>query len=124
MAAGGLASNALVFVVAAMLVSPIMGPILGMTFGYRIADWPLFRNGLLNEIKMAVVAYLCGTFYGLALGGMGHQFAWPTDAMMSKGQGWSLLISGVVSCASGIVLAVSLTSTGGNALIGSAISAG
>lgn len=30
----------------------------------------------------------------------------------------------VVSCAAGIVLAVSLTSTGGNALVGSAISAG
>ncbi len=30
MAAGGLASNATVFVVAAMLVSPIMGPILGI----------------------------------------------------------------------------------------------
>ena len=30
MAAGGLATNATVFIVAAMLVSPIMGPILGM----------------------------------------------------------------------------------------------
>lgn len=30
MAAGGLASNATVFIVAAMLVSPIMGPILGI----------------------------------------------------------------------------------------------
>lgn len=29
MAAGGLASNAVVYIVAAMLVSPIMGPILG-----------------------------------------------------------------------------------------------
>jgi hypothetical protein len=32
MAAGGLASNATVFIVAAMLVSPIMGPILGTLY--------------------------------------------------------------------------------------------
>ena len=30
MAAGGLASNVFVFIVASMLVSPIMGPILGV----------------------------------------------------------------------------------------------
>lgn len=63
----GLAANVTVFIVASMLVSPIMGPILGetaelpaeiwswptivvtfkgMTFGYRIADWKLFKTGM------------------------------------------------------------------------------
>jgi uncharacterized membrane protein len=71
MAAGGLTTGVLVFVVAAMLVSPIMGPILGMTLGYRVADWPLFKTGFINEIKMAFVAYLIGCCFGVVLGDVG-----------------------------------------------------
>jgi len=56
-AAGGLATNVNVFIVASMLVSPIMGPILGMTFGYRVSDWPLFKTGFLNECKMVIQFY-------------------------------------------------------------------
>jgi hypothetical protein len=41
--AGGAATNNVVFVVAAMLVSPIMGPVLGVTFAYRVADWKLLQ---------------------------------------------------------------------------------
>jgi uncharacterized membrane protein len=44
--------------------------------------------------------------------------------MMPEGQGFNLVISIVVSAAAGTVLGVSLTSTGGNALVGTAISAG
>lgn len=72
MAAGGLATNTIVFIVAAMLVSPIMGPILGMTFGYRVADWPLFKAGFWNEMKMAATAFSVGLFSGLVLGAYGE----------------------------------------------------
>lgn len=41
-AAGGSAANNIVYTVAAMLVSPIMGPVLGGTFAYHVADWKLF----------------------------------------------------------------------------------
>jgi uncharacterized membrane protein len=71
MAAGGLITGALVFIVAAMLVSPIMGPILGMVMGYRVADWPLFKKGFLNEMKMALTTYLCGCLFGVVLGDVG-----------------------------------------------------
>eukprot|EP01035_Chromulina_nebulosa_P018629 gene18629-24364_t len=124
MAAGGLTTNATVFIVAAMLVSPIMGPILGITFGYRVADWPLFKAGVINELKMAAVTFLCGVFFGLILGDVGNTYKWPNSAMMPEGQAFNLIISIIVSAAAGTVLGVSLTSTGGNALVGTAISAG
>ena len=125
MAAGGLATNTTVFIVAAMLVSPIMGPILGMTFGYRIADWPLFRAGFINELKMAIAAFLVGLFYGFILGDVGNTYNWPTTAMQpSSSQGYNLIISILVSAAAGLVLGVSLTTQAGNALVGTAISAG
>eukprot|EP01083_Nonionella_stella_P164686 545849_1 len=46
--AGGLLTNSAVNVVASMLVSPLMGPIVGMTFGTIVRDrkmfWVSFRN--------------------------------------------------------------------------------
>jgi uncharacterized hydrophobic protein (TIGR00271 family) len=125
MAAGGLTTNTTVYIVAAMLVSPIMGPILGMTLGYRIADWPLFKNSFISEIKMAVTAFLTGLFYGFILGDVGKTYNWPTSAMSpSDSQGFNMVVSIIVSAAAGVVLGVSLTATGGNALVGTAISAG
>lgn len=124
MAAGGLTTGVLVFVVASMLVSPIMGPILGMTLGYRVADWPLFKTGFINEMKMAIATFACGCVCGMVLGDVGNTYKWPNNAMMPEGQGFNLVISIIVSAAAGSVLGVSLTSTGGNALVGTAISAG
>lgn len=124
MAAGGLASNASVFVVAAMLVSPIMGPILGITFGYRVADWQLFKTGVINETKMAVVAFAVGAFCGMLIGSVGNTYNWPTSAMQTDGQSFALIISVLVSAAAGAVLAVTITSGGINSLVGTAISAG
>lgn len=124
MAAGGLTTGVLVFIVAAMLVSPIMGPILGMTMGYRVADWPLFKTGFINEMKMALATYLIGCLFGLILGDVGNTYKWPNSQMMPEGQAFNLIISIIVSAAAGMVLGVSMTATGGNALVGTAISAG
>lgn len=96
----------------------------GMTFGYRIADWPLFRTGFINECKMAIATYCVGACVGFILGDVGNTYKWPNSAMMPEGQGFNLIISIFVSAAAGMVLGVALTSTGGNALVGTAISAG
>lgn len=123
MAAGGLITNVNVFIVAAMLVSPIMGPILGlysphlfllqstcvntfynvlgMTMGYRVADFNLFKRGFVNEMKMALTTFLCGCLFGMALGNVGKTYKWPNDAMMPDGQGFNLIISIIVSAAAG-----------------------
>lgn len=39
--------------------------------GYRVADWPLFKTGFINELKMAFVAYSIGCCFGVALGDVG-----------------------------------------------------
>ena len=124
-AGGGLSTNMTIFIVAAMLVSPIMGPILGMTFGYRIADWKLFKLGFVNCLKMTICAFICGIFIGLVLGAAGNTYSWPTSQMIvKKNQLFSLIVSIVVSGAAGMVLGVSVTSGGVNTLVGTAISAG
>ncbi|CAN0479378.1 unnamed protein product, partial [Phaeothamnion confervicola] len=49
-AAMGLLSNSVVSIIAAMLVSPIMGPIVALTFGANTRDWALARLGLKLEV--------------------------------------------------------------------------
>jgi competence protein ComGC len=74
---------------------------------------------------MAIAAFLSGAVFGLVLGDVGSTYNWPNSAMLpSESQGFNLIISILVSAAAGVVLGVSLTSTGGNALVGTAISAG
>ena len=41
--------------------------------GYRVADWPLFKTGFINELKMAFVAYSIGCCFGVALGDIGKR---------------------------------------------------
>ncbi len=42
-----------------------------MIFGYRIADWHLFKKGFINELKMAIGAFCIGCLYALFLGYIG-----------------------------------------------------
>ena len=124
LAGSGLATNVTVFIVGSMLISPIMGPILGMTMGYRVMDWPLFKTGFINEVKMALTSYFIGCIFGFLLGDVGNTYKWPNSAMMPEGQAFNLIISIIVSAAAGMVLGVSMTTPGGNSLVGTAISAG
>ncbi len=43
-----------------------------MTFGYRVSDWPLFKTGFINEMKMALCTYIIGCIVGLILGDVGE----------------------------------------------------
>ena len=124
LAGSGLVTNVTVFIVGSMLISPIMGPILGMTMGYRVMDWPLFKTGFINEVKMAFFCYFVGCAFGFLLGDVGNTYKWPNSAMMPEGQAFNLVISIIVSAAAGMVLGVSMTTPGGNSLVGTAISAG
>lgn len=45
-AAAGLAQSSSVTVVASMLISPLMGPIMAMAFGIASRDWDMFRHAL------------------------------------------------------------------------------
>lgn len=62
LAALGLAADSAVVVVASMLVSPIMGPILAVTFGSVVRDWSLVRAGLLSELMSLLICVFDGRY--------------------------------------------------------------
>ena len=64
LAALGLLENSSVIIVASMLVSPLMNPILGIVFGLSIRDPSLWKRGLRNETIGLIICITCGFVIG------------------------------------------------------------
>ena len=60
----GLVENSSVVLVASMLVSPIMGPILAIVFGTCIKNKKLVRIGLKREMYSLLICIICGFIFG------------------------------------------------------------
>ncbi|CAG4947121.1 unnamed protein product [Parnassius apollo] len=126
LAALGLVENNASNIVAAMLVSPLMGPVMSITFGTIIADRSLIRSGFESLILGMLVSLLFGFIFGLILGttempwGFGD---WPTEEMKSRGNVRSLWMGVLWALTSGTGVALALLQGSAGPLIGIAISA-
>eukprot|EP01128_Nolandella_sp_AFSM9_P001798 TRINITY_DN12208_c0_g1_i1.p1 TRINITY_DN12208_c0_g1~~TRINITY_DN12208_c0_g1_i1.p1 ORF type:complete len:382 (+),score=66.28 TRINITY_DN12208_c0_g1_i1:160-1305(+) len=122
-AAAGLATNNSVTVVASMLVSPLMGPILAFTFASLLKDSQLAAKGIAAEIAGIVTCWLCGCVFGLGFAYFGPFFEWPSAQMADRGTPDGLLVGVVIAVPSGIGVALAVTVSNINSLVGVAISA-
>lgn len=123
LAALGLATNSAVVVVASMLVSPIMGPILAVTFGSVVHDWQLVRVGALSELLSLLLCVLDGFLVGLCFAPFGPQFGLPTAEMLGRGTGVGLITGIAIALPSGVGVALSVLGNNTSSLVGVAISA-
>ena len=64
LAAFGLLENSSGGIVASMLVSPLMNPILGIVFGLSVRDQSLWKRGLRNELIGLIICVTCGFLLG------------------------------------------------------------
>eukprot|EP00164_Ancoracysta_twista_P002412 GFYU01003195.1.p1 GENE.GFYU01003195.1~~GFYU01003195.1.p1 ORF type:complete len:469 (+),score=87.35 GFYU01003195.1:171-1577(+) len=123
MAGIGFATNDGVHVVASMLLSPLMGPILASALGATIRDRKMFIVGLRTEAIGLLVCVLVGMLLGFLFGGWGHRLLWPTQEMRSRGLFSNLLFGVLVAIGSGAGVAIAVTQGGINSLVGVAIAA-
>ena len=90
----GLIENSSVVLVASMLVSPIMGPILAGTFGVIIGDVDLRNRGIQHEVISLVICIMIGFVLGMMSCIIGVETygisQWPTPEMVNRGQARSL----------------------------------
>ena len=63
----GLALDSSTTVISSMLLSPIMGPVLGMSYGLVIWDWTLIKRSMRNETVSIVICVLFGVLIGKLL---------------------------------------------------------
>ena len=61
----GLTTNSISAVIGAMLISPLMGPIVGFSFGLATNDQKLRQKGIKNWIVMTLVSLISATVYFL-----------------------------------------------------------
>ncbi|XP_015791874.1 uncharacterized protein LOC107368544 isoform X2 [Tetranychus urticae] len=127
LAALGLMESDVVTLVASMLVSPLMGPVMAMTFGLIVRDQQLRNLGVRNAIIGFALTIVFGFFYGCIVLNFAHEYnpttVWPSQAMRSRGQLRALWVGALVALPSGAAVAVSLLSGNQASLVGVAISA-
>ena len=114
----GLMENSSVVLVASMLVSPVMGPILAGIFGGAVHDKSLAWCGMKNEIYSLLICILLGFLLGLPLvpwtseyyyhGTDIAQFQFPTSEMLSRGELRSLWVGVLIAVPSGAGVALSV----------------
>eukprot|EP01083_Nonionella_stella_P063481 164945_1 len=123
-AVGGLATGNSVIIVASMLVSPIMGPVLALTFGATLGERDMAKIGFRNEIISIMVCVLVGFIGGYLYSLLSqNSMDWPTDKMMSRGQPVALADGAFIAAVSGVGVALSVLGDYVATIIGVAISA-
>ncbi|PRD25408.1 UNVERIFIED_CONTAM: hypothetical protein NCL1_41013 [Trichonephila clavipes] len=125
-AALGLSENSAIVIVAAMLISPIMGPIMAFTFGLTIRDKKLVRMALRTELIGLSVCLISGFLFGFICGNFSETWGagkWPTSEMAGRGMVRSLWSGVLIALPSGAGVAMSVLGGNGASLVGVAISA-
>ena len=59
----GLDLNSTAVVIGAMLISPLMGPIMGIGYGIGVYDFPLIRKSVMSLLLATLIAFLTSTLY-------------------------------------------------------------
>jgi MFS family permease len=118
-----------VIIVASMLLAPLMGPILGLSFGVIIKDRRLIETGIKNEALGLAIAIFMGIIMGAILMFLTFlpswptEWAWPTPEMASRALLWVLILGMAVAAASGAGVALAATRGDLGSLVGVAIAA-
>eukprot|EP00095_Tigriopus_kingsejongensis_P011017 maker-scaffold1087_size63509-snap-gene-0.14 protein:Tk11017 transcript:maker-scaffold1087_size63509-snap-gene-0.14-mRNA-1 annotation:"hypothetical protein DAPPUDRAFT_305061" len=124
----GLLENSTVTLVASMLVSPLMGPILSGIFGSAISNKALKKQGIRNEIIALTICVVLGFSFGIIFtcwvqyGNYGIPL-WPTPEMQARGQLRTLIGGALIATPSGAGVAMSILGGNSGSLVGVAISA-
>jgi uncharacterized hydrophobic protein (TIGR00271 family) len=122
----GLVESSSVTLVASMLISPLMGPILAGVFGTVIGDRKLRNLGIANELLSLGICIVVGFLLGLMVCPWAATYGaseWPTREMRSRGELRALWVGVLVAVPSGAGVALSVLGGNAGSLVGVAISA-
>lgn len=119
----GLATDDILMVMASMLLSPLMNPLLGITYSSVIRDYKLFKNSVKTLVISLLIVYTSGMLIGLSFHSFDDYYDWPTHEMSKRGESVGLITGLCIAIVSGIAAGISVTNGGINTLVGVAIAA-
>ena len=129
----GLLMDSSVVIVASMLVSPVMGPILAIIFGCIVADANLRNKGIRNGFISILICVGIGFFFGFILilveksldQSLYHNSSNTliSKEMLQRGSLHDIILNACIAMASGAAVAFSVLGENTSSMIGVAISA-
>ncbi|XP_054164816.1 uncharacterized protein LOC128962466 [Oppia nitens] len=127
-AAFGLINNDPVNIAASMMIEPIMGTVMAMTFGLVIEDRKLFMLGVKSNIISLILCLVSGFIMGLIIFIPTIMFAWnpppgvwPTPEMQGRGTLKGIIYGIMIALPCGGAIAVTLLNDNQAALVGVAV---
>ncbi|XP_055546990.1 uncharacterized protein LOC129731198 [Wyeomyia smithii] len=126
LAAFGLVEDSTLFLIASMLISPLMGPIIAGIFGTVIKERSLQLMGLKNEMIGISLTISVGFIFGLIVCSLDERYGVGegiTNEMLSRCEVHSLAIGVAIALPSGAAVAIAILGENIGSLVGVAISA-
>ncbi|XP_058819469.1 uncharacterized protein LOC131682189 [Topomyia yanbarensis] len=126
LAAFGLIEDSTLFLLASMLISPLMGPIIAGIFGTVIKERSLQLMGVRNETIGILFAITVGFIFGLIVCSLDERYGVGegiTNEMLSRCEVHSLLVGIAIALPSGAAVAIAILGENIGSLVGVAISA-
>ncbi|XP_053673725.1 uncharacterized protein LOC128723985 [Anopheles nili] len=126
LAAFGLVEDSSVFLIASMLISPLMGPIIAVIFGTVVKERSLQLIGLKNEIIGIMLTVSVGFIFGLIVCSIDDRYSVGegiTHEMLARCETHSLLVGIAIALPSGAAVAIAILGENIGSLVGVAISA-
>lgn len=110
-----------IIIVSAMLISPLMSPLVDLTNGVLSNNKKLFLEGLKMETIGVSICLVTGYFGGLIMGCF-YQQDWPNNEMLSRTMVENLIISIFIAIFSSFAFGVKIINNDIGSAIGTAIS--
>ena len=114
----GLILNSAIILIASMILSPLMSPILGVSFGIASKDFEMVKIGFLEQFLGLIISIATGMLIGV----LGLVFLTPptiTAEMIARG--YPNLFDLIVAVCAGIAVGIGITGSIKTSLIGVAI---
>ena len=116
-------TNSSTTVISSMLLSPIMGPVIGMSYGLVIWDIDLIKKSAKVELISIIICILFGCILTICVSWTQVANGWATDEMLARGTQQTFLTGIPIAFFSGIGVALGLLDESTSSLVGVAISA-
>jgi hypothetical protein len=118
----GLATNNRIYIMAGSLLSRLMGPIMGASYGLAILDKELFVAGVRNLTFSLSITVGFGVMIGIFFSPFAETLLWPTDEMATRGVYLEMMFGAIIAMCGGAAVAVAESNEDLNGVAGIAIS--